>query len=319
MNINVIFDFIVIRREGASVTYWPSFDFSGTGTGTQNIGHGFYPPHICVFDDPELYFKPLFQIDLAKGYWKEPRKFQLLVTDEVNPNRLALWFLIKNNLYLHGFDVESGTKLSHYALKDVSDFACPTGKDRLPVVVILECNGKIRLGWLDIDYKLLSTSVINISSIFPRSVVMSLDTMLFGDTIVCTLKTSVREEFGGEDIPGTEKTVYEKASIQLRNYKRNGLIRKCFEVLKNEIPSNIFTRTVAKFVALGPVGSVEGEWDEFAGIIREVLSQLPQDEALLVAVPLVQALDALSEVKYYVLPNLKAVVYLFWLILFPKY
>jgi len=193
--------------------------------------------------------------------------------------------------------VESGTKLSHYAVRQISDFTCPTGKDKLPVIIMLECEGNIRLGWLDSNYKIFCTSVVDITSTFHNSVVLSVDNMLFGDTIVCTLRTTAKDEVGGDEIPGTERTVNETASIVLRNYKKNGLIRRCIQTLQAEISSKLSAEVIARYAGMGEVLSVDSEWTDFSTALNIVLAGQPDEEQYGLRVAVIQALDALYEVR----------------------
>lgn len=204
------------------------------------MGHGFYPPHVCIYDDPELYLKQLFQIDLPKSLWKDPKKF-CLMRDACNPSKVALWFLIKNNLHSYGIDIDSGTKLGNYSIKNVEDFAIPTGPDSLPVVIYLDTSGKLSLGWLDGNFKLIVTTFLTIfsgSSPHLESYnILGVEGMLFGDTILCTVEKSTYRSF---ELPDRK---YLK--VQLRNYKKDCLTRNCMETFFNDFESEITTKLIS--------------------------------------------------------------------------
>lgn len=249
--IDLLTFFKILFREGATVYYWPSFDFSNTsGPG---LSAGFYPPHYCVYDDPEFYLRVIVQIELnPNGKWEEPRKFQL-VSNNSEPDKIALWYLMKNNLYLHSLCIESGSRLSHFCIPDVEDFICSGRESSVyNMIAILMTDGSIKFGWLDENFSIVVSAKLHHGIDRPLS---SLDSFLFGDTLICGIKDEMTD----------------RASIVLRNIRNSGLIFKCLNQLAEVVPSNLIAKLVANYMRGQEHSNFNQDWADFIRIVKELL------------------------------------------------
>lgn len=243
-------------REGSSINYWPSFsfDYSNMTSHGHGLATGFYPPHYCVYDDPEFYFRPLFNCFDTVTAESEPSKFQLVVKRDLNCEHLAVWFLIGKTLYVHSIDIVLGKQLNSYDIEDVEDFVCSESKHGTSLVCILTTDNLIKIGFLD-DTSAVTVSVDLLHSIDER--ICALDTFLYGDTLVCSIDKSI-----------------EKVVITLKNYQKFGLISICIHHFSTKLPSNIVTQIVSLYTVHQTVDLLDHEWKVFINIIKQVVDTL---------------------------------------------
>jgi hypothetical protein len=269
-------------REGNTVYYWPSFDFSDSNPG---LSAGFYPPHYSVYDDPEYYVSHMFEIELnPSGRWIEPQKFQLVPSQ--NGDLVGLWYKMRSNLYLYSVNIKSGSKVTTWATRNVKDFVCSTPSKlkgtQVVTVVILTTDNELQIGWVDDDFNLV-LSVKLLHSLERR--IESLDSFLFCDTLICSLENE------------------EKAHIVLRNIGNNGLVSKCIDGIKEVVPSEVLVTLVAYYMAGddNPV-TFDEEWNLFTQVVIDVIEEEEQEAGTKskVAVSLYKALAFLKEVYFLV-------------------
>jgi len=300
-------------RDAGAFTYWPSFDF-GSNNATSSLGLGFYPPHVCIYDDPEVYLKQLFQIDLPKTSWKPPRKFKV-VRD--TPGRIALWFLVKNNLHSYGIDIDSGIKLGNYNFKNIEDFGVSTGPIKMPLVILLETAGKLSLGWLDANYSLVCTSGVEVSTNLPIHLkdcrISSVHSMLFGDTIICTItKPAIRNRSDDTTAEGVvpDASSIEYVKVELKNYRENSFVENLIDSLETEFESSIITKLIARLIASSKTDSSNNEdscadpsWQEFYAAVCGVISSEPVKSQLHLGKRFLKTITEFKEVIYSITVN----------------
>lgn len=252
-------DFIyrdVHYREGSSLNYWPSFsfDFSNlTGHG-HGLATGFYPPHYCVYDDPEFYLRPLYQCYNTILADNTPQKFQLVCHEGIVIEGVSVWFLLDKVLHIYSIDVILGKELVSYEIDNVLDFVVSKPKYGTYVLVTLMKDNVISVGFLD------DTSRVCVSSILTHSIdlrISSLDAFLYGDTLLCSLENSPK-----------------KAVIAFKNYHKFSLIAMCVNHFCSKLPSPVVTQIVSLYTMYPTQPSWKQEWAGFRNIIESVVTCL---------------------------------------------
>lgn len=240
---------MLFNREGGTVYYWPSFDFSETAHG---FNAGFFPPHIGIYDDPELYLKLMFHIELNhRAKWKEPKRFQV-VSSVVKQSRITLVYLIKTGLYVYCIDVESGERVSHYSLKGIQDFVCSSDDGAQRVLIVLTVDGQLKIAWLDNDFSIAACAKLEHSIIPP---LRSVEHFFDFDIIICGIKDDSES----------------KAVIKVNSYLNNSLISRCMSKFSTRLPSKFVARLAYKYVSTKPVKQLKAQWNRFTDALIELL------------------------------------------------
>ncbi|CAG7822626.1 unnamed protein product [Allacma fusca] len=287
-----------VNKEGSNIYMWPAMDQNSMNDASMNHGlaHGFYPPHICVYDEAEAYLRNLFHIDLAKGRWEVPHKFRFATAAPSysisSKNRIALLSQIRTRIYLHGVDVNSGKKLCHYCIKDVQDFGCSNGeRDGISFIVILQTTGELKIGWFDNDFQIACSTVIQ-PDLRDSYDIKNIHNVFYGDTIVCGVQSSSKGE---------------KVLVELKNYHKNGLICKTIDGFKRELNYRIVVQIIAKYMENSPKPKfmeIEGvkvqsffdyEWLAFLQVIDDVVSAEAVNQRGVLASKMLRVLESLKE------------------------
>ena len=270
-----------------SSNYWQDHSTSADNSMTHGLAHGFYPPHVCVYDDPEVYLRSLFNVDLIKGPWQPPNKFRF-ASSPTTKNRLALVCRIWNRVYLWGIDVNSARRLSHYCIPDIEDFACSDGEnDGLSFIVLLQANKEVKIGFFDSDFQFACSTVLETGI---SELVTGIQNVFFGDTVLFDLQNRK-----------------DKALVSLRNWQKHGLIRKCVDGFKAELNWKVVVKIVARYMANNATEKksvkvyFDSEWEDFVQVVEDVIaSEMPIHRGAL-AGRILRIIENLKEVHFSVL------------------